>query len=824
MARFIAILAIIALGVGFYSGLSLTMPSFIKTGDKFIKETKLYDLRLISTVGFTDDEIEEISKVKGVKAVCKATAEDVIVDVKGTDHEGEAVRFHTITEGVNELRLTAGRMPEKDNEVVLDDYKCHEEVLGKKVIITDANSQKKQGVFRYKEYTVVGIARSPYYLNFQRPNTDVGTGSLMFFVYVPQGGLNTSVYTDAFIFCDTEYKTYSDEYEEFIAKEKKIVSKEVKQIIDKRSQEGWKGCLYSALFTLNSTVRVLDGEKYIKPDLYVLGRDTNVGYMAFENDANIVAGIADVFPVFFFAIAALVCSTTMQRMVSDERTQIGTMRALGYSEFSIIMKYVIYSGSASVTGGLLGYLVGTKLFPFVIWMVYDMMYGFAPVEFESDFGLFVVSMSVSLLCSVGVTIVTALAELRGMPAELIRPKAPTPGKRILLERIGFIWKKLRFTHKISLRNVFRFKKRMWMMIIGIAGCTALLITGFGLRDSIDGIVDLQFDEILCYDISFTFMDDVKPSDMQKVKDDADTHFGVKRKSALLKAVNLKHNGSDAIREVTLFASGDAEVTSLLKARTDGNEMPWPEDGTIAISSKLAAKNGLKAGDMITFGVGDDGQEVSVKIGYVFDNFIFHYAYMSDKTYEEVFGERYVPDTLMIGGNEDGSEDVSDYDYAAYIGENDTVETWLVVNDLRTQFRETVGKLNRVVILIIGCAAALAFIVLFNLNNINITERIREIATVKVLGFNRRETGAYVFRENVLLVLMGFAAGIPLGIALHAFVIAQIEMDTVTFMVRILPPSYFYALGFVILFSVIVDLVMRRKMDRIDMAESLKSAE
>lgn len=563
------------------------------------------------------------------------------------------------------------------------------------------------------------------------------------------------------------------------------------------------------------------------PETYVLDRRTNVGYVSFDNDAHIVDGIARVFPIFFFALAALVCSTTMQRMVADERMQIGSMRAMGYSGFSIIMKYVIYAGLASVIGCTGGYLGGVKLFPYVIWQVYGMMYGFSPIVFVGSAKIFLLSLFVSLVCSVGVTVVTAVSELSGTPAELMRPKSPPAGKRIILERIGFIWSRLRFTHKVSIRNVFRFKKRMWMMIIGIAGCTALLITGFGIKDSIDGIVDYQYDNITVYDVEADFKDGTSVSSMENALQETNRHFGVEADSALIRIESVTHNGPDIIRDVTLMVSDDPDIGNVLRGESGGQQMPWPSDGKIAISSKLAEKCGIGPGDDITLSFGDMGESFTCEVEYVFDNYIFHYAFMNADTYESAFGEGYVPSTLLITREGDNSPEVTgitDYDYASYLSGNRNVKSWSVVSETRSSFRETMTQLNKVVVLIIGCAAALAFIVLFNLNNINITERIREIATIKVLGFDRLETGSYVFRENFILVFMGFILGIPLGIALHRFVIAQIEMDTVTFICRIFPVSYVYSLGFVILFSVIVDLVMRRKINRIDMAESLKSVE
>jgi putative ABC transport system permease protein len=560
------------------------------------------------------------------------------------------------------------------------------------------------------------------------------------------------------------------------------------------------------------------------PETYILGRSTNVGYVCFDNDAQIVDGVSTVFPVFFYMIAALVCSTTMSRMVSDERGIIGTMRALGYSDTSIVMKYAIYAGSASVLGCVLGFMGGTKLFPWAIWEVYKMMYGFAPLTFKTSVPLFIISLIVSLLCTVGVSVLTAMSALKGMPAELIRPKAPLPGKRIFLEYVGFIWKRMKFLHKVSLRNVFRFKKRMGMMIVGIAGCTSLLITAFGLNDSICNLVDVQYDEIMKYDVSLVFDDKYRQYEIEEAAVNAGQAAGVNYDYAVVKSEQAKNGGSGYVRDIGMFISDDPNIEKIfgLSNEKTGEKIPWPSDGEVAVSQKLAEKNNVKVGDNITVLYGEDEHEVSLKVGSIFNNYTFHYVMMTPATYREAFGKPYTPETLLIATE---SKDKADgYKFASYLSENYELKTWSLTADSRLSFANTMERLNYVIVLVIASAAALAFIVLFNLNNINITERIREIATLKVMGFNRRETGAYVTRENIMLVSMGYIVGIPLGILLHRYVMSQIAMDIVKYDMRILPMSYLYALGFVLLFSTIVNLIMRAKIEKIDMAESLKSAE
>ena len=797
--RYLAILAITALGVGFFAGLKSTMPAFFATGDKYIHDRQMFDFRILSTSGFDDEDVAKLGDLSGIRACEGAAYQDVVVTRKSLSGEEEklvsVVRFHTITENVNTLDLIEGRLPEEPNEIVVDAYACPSDYVGDTLILTEG------GAFPYEEYEVVGRVRSPYYMNFQKGTTEVGDGSIDFFAYAQKDALEYQAYSEVFIKLEEDPEAFSDEYDEMAAAFEKTLSPRVEEVVKDR-------CALLNAMGLQ-----------IAPEYYILGRDTNVGYVSFENDAKIVDGIASVFPIFFFALAALVCSTTMQRMVSDERSEIGTMRAVGYSKFSIILKYIIYSGSASVIGAVGGFAAGTKVFPFVIWEVYDMMYGFAPITFTKEIPLFLISLSVSLLCSVGVTVITCFGEFTETPAELVRPKAPPSGKRIFLEYITPLWKRLSFLHKVSARNIFRFKKRMWMMIIGLAGCTALLITGFGLKDSIDNLINFQYDEIMTYDVSVSFDAEATVSDMQAVLDDAAQKAQVESEEILIRTERLKHTSKSAIRDVELFVADDPKFTDFVNPHKGKTEYSLPKDGEVGISMKLADSNSLSVGDLITLEYGEEGRSVTCRIGYIFDNYTYHYAIMSKSTYESAFGEEYRPNAALIRVPEGKS-----YEYGSAIGFSDHIQSWNVMDEGRKSFSETMEKLNYVVILVIICAALLAFIVLFNLNNINIAERTREIATLKVLGFRRGETGSYVFRENFILCLFGFVFGIPMGIFLHRFVISQIKMDIVAYKILILPKSYVFSLLLVILFSLFVDFLMRGKIRRIDMTESLKSIE
>ena len=1119
--RFIAIFAIIALGVGFFSGLKVTTPSFIYTADQYTKQNSMFDFKLLSTIGFNDEDISELAKRTGcvVEGAYSADCSAIMGDNVSTD----TVRFLSITNNVNHLSLESGRLPSRPDEIVIDAYMFPSIELGTKLVITDETSDKSLNMFKYREYTIVGTARSPLYLNFQRGTSDEGSGSVSYYVCALPGAFDSEYYTEAYLYANTGLYIYSDEYKAWAEKAEKQYKVALTSVIDDRFEKTLReeydklydgidefndgindgrdeisdarkklddarkeledgqteldkkrkeledgkatldeskgqldeyqreltstrvlldasasnverekaeldslkeeiDALYQEIFDGRSELRVArsetsskitslnfsistyesviasleagiennkasleqattdferqrledqiayqeeqivnyqalieeaqaeiaeleetaegfddieseldekqktyeakladysakyqtymsdkmqyemglksyesskaqfdssysqyadgldqyyDGLEQIEdaqdriddgwkeyydgvyelwkgytdfsytadtvyrsnlvygfelldsvddPEVYILGRDKNTGYVCFDNDAQIVDGVSAVFPIFFFAIAALVCSTTMSRMVSDERGIIGTMRALGYSDFAIVMKYSIYAGSAAILGCVLGFMGGTKLFPYVIWEVYKMMYGFTFLRFKSSMPLFMLVILVSLLCTVGVTVYTAASALKGMPAELIRPKAPLPGKRILLEYIGFIWKRMKFLHKVSARNVFRFKRRMWMMIVGIAGCTSLLITAFGLYDSICNVINIQYDTIMKYDLNIMFDDKYRQYEIDEAAKEAIEAAGVNCDFVVVKSDTAKNDGSGYVRDVNLIISDDPDLDKIF-GLTDvktGEALSWPADGEVLISQKLADKNKVKAGDTIIMLYGDDNHEVALKVSAVFTNYTFHHVLMTPATYREFFGKPYTPETVLISTETKTQEDC--YKIVSYLTDNYDIKNWSATADSRISFENTTARMNYVIVLIITSAAALAFIVLFNLNNINITERIREIATLKVMGFNRNETGAYVTRENILLVSMGYLFGIPLGILLHRFVMLQISMDMVTYEMRIVPLSYVYSLGFVLVFSTIVNLIMRAKIEKIDMAESLKSAE
>ena len=527
------------------------------------------------------------------------------------------------------------------------------------------------------------------------------------------------------------------------------------------------------------------------------------------------------FPLFFFLVAALVVSTTMTRMIEEERLQIGTMKALGYANGAIMRKYVLYAMTAAVLGALFGLAFGFTVFPSVIWYAYAMMYyvpAFHPV-WRWGYALF--AGGSLILCTLAVTIATCRSSLKESPADLMRPRAPKAGKRILLERIRPLWRRLSFTYKVTCRNLFRYKRRFWMTVIGVAGCTALLVTGFGISDSINGIMVKQYTDVSQYDL------------MTAVTDAADTRSGpvydylfaggsdgaVTSSLATMTEAATQELPDGSTAEVYLMVPQDAAALNDyidMHERTSRQPTPLGETGVV-LTEKLAELLDVKAGDPVTL-VNGDGVEGSFTVSGVCENYVSNYVYMSAATYADAFGQEPEWNNILSRLSDDSQQarDAISTELLAM----DEVASLTFTEDMMTQVLNMLNSINAVVVMIVVCAAVLALVVLYNLTNINVAERVKEIATIKVLGFYDREVSAYVMRETVALTIIGALFGLAGGIALHRFVIYTVEVDAVMFGRTIDPSSFVYSLALTMLFSLIVNLLMGRKLKHISMVSKL----
>lgn len=1121
LTRFLAIAAIVALGVGFFCGLRLTKTAMVHTLDDYAEAHRMYDFRLVSTVGFDETDAEALAADARVAACEGEKSADALASV--ADGAAKPCRFLSLPVQINFPGLKCGRLPQTAEECLADGLLYSEKDLGKTVVLTEENDEDTLDSFNRREFTIVGIAKSVLYINYERGGTSIGSGTLSSFVYIlPEAfalDYETSlylrladrqgeVYSDEYTACidaaepwvtqlaeraaygrsdrlyeeaeqtlsdaretldekqqeladakqeladakqelKDAHQTYADgvvsladakqeaeqeladayqklvdgqrtieeneqkladgeqeladgekkladakqTYEENTAKfekEKKQAENEMsfafaklqkaretlaeqqqqldaqKAALDKQEAQidaavsagamspeaaeaakaqiaAARGQLAAAQAQLDEGKNALadnenqldlaadaaneafaenqkkldeakktleekqqeledakqeledgrqeledakqelkdgwadyytgkaeaeqkisdaeqeladakqeitdgdqkladaeqelaDGEQKLadaeqdyrdgedelakleNPDVFILNRSSNVGYACFESDSDIVRGVSKVFPLFFFAVAALVCITTMTRMVDEQRTQAGVLKALGYSNSAILSQYFLYAGTASLLGCVLGIAAGSYFLPKMIWHAYNIMYGFTGILYAFDWPLALVSSGAYLLCALGTTWYVVHAELQKPAAELIRPKAPKAGKRILLERLPLIWDRLPFLHKVSIRNILRFKKRMVMMMIGIGGCTALLITGFGIQDSISSVVDYQYDEITRYDAAVTFQHALS---------------GSEREDFLAVCEESSAGGCLFVAEKSLDASKGSTVktTNVVCPESGGVEgfidlhtqektpIPYPQDGGCIISRGLAQALRLSAGDTITLQTGDM-RRTELTVEAVFENYVYNYVYLTQTTWQDVFGEAPGYEAAWVNYQTDEDAQAAS---AALAGAKNVAAVTLS-RDFRSRVATMMQSLRYIVLVVVLGAAALAFIVLYNLTNINITEREREIATIKVLGFYDGETNRYVFRENIILTVLGALLGLPMGTLLHAYVMGQIKIDLMCFDVRVAPLSYLISAALTLVFGLLVNLALRRKIRTIDMSQALKSIE
>ena len=1132
--RFFAIFAIIALGVGFFSGVRVTTPAMVHTVDVYYKDNQLFDYRLVSTLGWEEEDVDAFKNHGDVRYAEGAYSADVICSYHG---DSEYVfKFHSLTENVNKLQIVKGRLPNGEDECVLDSAIEDKPELGEEIEILDTNDEDTLDLFKHKKVKVVGWVDSSYYINFERGTTSIGTGTINGFVYVPKIAFDSDIYTEIFVKLDQDHELYSKQYKDYMKERKdewkalaeaqadkrydrliseaeekiadaeqelkdkkadgekelrdakeelddgkkkledadeelldaretlddsknklndasvklsdaktelddgkteldkakteldkalKELSKGKKKLDDAKSEldkakkeiaagelkiaagqaaidtakatleasedelvkqekafaekeaeynaqmeqlepmwdslpDDQKAALTQAKKELDAGKKLLtdsratleagkkeiaanqekldkskeeletgktkyekgkaeyekgkaeydkgyaeyekgkkkyekglkeyesgkseyesglaeyydgrqkyeDGEKEYedglkeyedgkkeyedglkeyedgvkefnekiadaeqkiadakadladveKPDTFLLERNTNIGYACFENDSEIVAQVAKVFPVFFVLVAALVCVTTMSRMVEEQRTQIGVLKALGYSERAVMSKYMFYSGSAAALGCLIGYPIGIILFPGVIWHTYQLMYHALPMKYIFDWKLALCSFSAAMLCSLGTTWLSCRYELGETAASLMRPKAPKAGKRVFLEYVPFIWNRLKFLHKISIRNLFRYKGRFFMMIIGIGGCTALLVAGFGIRDSVGDFAEVQYGEILIADASIN----IKDVEGNKLPEELSEILQKNCKDSL-----LMYQGSwdmlsgDYVKETTLISLNEnAGLERYMKLHTkDGKELGYPGPGEVYLCEALSERYDAEVGDEVVFR-NEDMKEVHVKVAAVFENHVYNYAFISKETMEKELGETLDMNSAFL--NFPDGADI--YKAQAAIAKNENVTGVTLYEEFKERMAKMMSRLDYIVLVVICSAAGLAFVVLYNLTNINITERLREIATIKVLGFFRRETSAYVFRENFALTAFGVVFGLLLGILFHRYIMSQLIVDMVAFKTRILPATYIISVVLTFIFTIIVNAVMELKLEKINMAESLKSVE
>lgn len=583
---------------------------------------------------------------------------------------------------------------------------------------------------------------------------------------------------------------------------------EAKQDLEERLQDGQ--------IEIDDAAAKLNELEY--PDVYVLDRNSNYGFVSYDQNAQRMENLAKMFPLIFYIVAALVCLTTMTRMVEEERTEIGSIKAMGYGTGAIAGRFLVYGMIASVLGGILGAIIGTLLIPWVIFTSYGIMYTIPKLHLQLYLPLTIGAIVTGTACTAAATLWAMHSTAKEVPAALMRPKAPTAGKKIMLERIPALWNRVGFSMKVCFRNLFRYKKRLFMTVIGISGCTSLMIAGFGLRSSIFGIIDNQYDDIYQYDLQLS-LETEEANTIAHIHSALNAHENVVSSAgARVSAVTVQ---SPAKQDAYLFVVDDQEaLAQQIRLRDiDSDEiLQIPTDGVL-INEKLAELLNVQAGDEI---VVECGSMERVKVAGVVEHYVRHFIYMSAAQYEALFDVEYVPNEYLISVKDASDSAISSMSEA--LMEMDGVSTASNNSSVENNFRDTLKVIDTAVLIIILSAAALALVVLYNLTNINITERIRELATIKVLGFYDIEVAMYIYRENIILTVLGVLFGQFFGKYLCRFLVETVEMDIVMFGRTVQPADYLTATVLSLMFALIVNFLMYFRMKKIDMIQSLKSVE
>lgn len=572
---------------------------------------------------------------------------------------------------------------------------------------------------------------------------------------------------------------------------------------------------------INNAQEKLD--KISSPEWYVFTRDDNPGYSSFSQNADRLDAVASVFPVFFLLVAVLVCVTTMTRLIEEKRTEIATFKALGYSNISIVAKFVIYALIAAIIGSVIGTVIGVCTLPFIIFNAYKIMYYIGDISLVLNVASIVLGIAAAVLCTTVVSVVVCMRSLSHKPAEAMRPKAPKPGKRILLEYITPLWNRFSFTAKLTARNLFRYKSRLCMTVIGVAGCTALIVAAFGLLNSFDPLTKDQFETIYKYDAVIVPKESGTQEELDYLISEVENKENVSNFMLTSQEdATVEFNGKIKNESTYLTVVQNSEKlnsTISLHTRTGNEELALTDNGVL-INEKLSEEFGIKTGDTIKVS-GEFGENAATVCG-IFEQYLQNYIYMTPTLYNTLYGKN--PSYNILDVKLKDNSQTAQESFSSEILKDDRVAAVSFIASSLEEFKNMLNSLNLVVLVMIICAAALAFVVLYNLTNINIAERVREIATFKVLGFNNKETSSFIYKENIVLTLLGIIFGLVLGIFLTSFIVHTVEIDNIMFGRVIYPTTYIFAAGFTMLFSLIVNAVMSFKIKDVNMVESLKSVE
>ncbi len=843
--RFIAIILIIMLGVLTFVGVKAAGPSLNDSLDKTVTAKKLSDIQVISTTGFTKKDIDLAQKTKGAKAETVKYKQVT----GGKSHVAISLYGYKKANNQNQLIVRSGRLPKNNSEIILDqvaktkyNYK-----LGDKFTFD------KSADLKSRTYKVVGFASSPQYIdNESRGSSNVGDGTVRMFAYIYDKQMNLPFATELNVrFKSLQAKnTFTNSYKDAV--DDKVDS--LKARFKNRASTRTKSLLGDNLSVINSQQEQLDQAKSQLQQAKSLGSDVTSqeqtlnaqqakltaakkklqeqtkttytwqtredlpGFSDYGESSDRIAAIANVFPVFFFLIAALITFTTITRMIEEARGQIGTFKALGYTKWEIAKNYFYYALAAGLIGTIMGAVIGNESLPRIVLALYKQYIPLTwDVKFQWVYAL--LALAFSLIATVAAAMIVVRQELSEGPADLMRPKAPKSAKKILLERIKPLWNHLSFNRKVSYRNLFRFKSRMFMTIIGIAGGTALILTGFGIQNSIGASGTRQYNEIFNYQAVVRLTKNNQTKKALKVLNDSKQY----RSSTAISATTGKvfANGKN-VDDVNIYTPENKDFSKYIHLEnTKKNKTIKLKDNEVVLTKKMANTLNVKAGDSIKINT-TNNKGGKIKVSAVTQNFVGHFMYLNKETYNQLFKTQPKVNTLLVNLSTQTNKQRNSLankllNHGGVVGTSYTY-------DQQSTIAKMTSSLKPIVLIFILLSGVLSFVVLYNLTNINVSERIRELSTIKVLGFYNNEVTMYIVRENIILTIMGIIVGYGVGNLLTAYILNQASTPLVIFPLTISVIGYIVATVLMILFTMIVMLITHQKLKGIDMIGALKSNE
>lgn len=826
LSRFIAIVVMTALGTGVFTGFAAGCMDVFDSADHFYDKQNTYDIKIASTLGLTDDDLSAVSNLQNVSSVFGNCSLDVLM----TQKDGNQLLANVTTldtNGMNEPYVLEGLLPAKAGQIAVTSKLINDTGLqiGDTITLEEAtavegNTQENDmaiSSLAVTNYEITAIILSP--LNITNAEGSLAAASLSssssdYRMYTTKDCIKSDVYTAIYLTLDggIGLDCYSTEY--------RMLVEDMTATIEDTIQDEREKARYDEVM---GGIQKLSDVVGIIPDIsmakwYVWDRSENDSFNGLDNDTSFIQAVTRAFPIIFFLVAILVSLTTMTRMVEEDRTLIGTYKSLGYTKRHISLKYILYAALACVTGGILGTVIGFFALPKVIWSIVKTMYvlprfqvSFHPVYGLGGFGMF-------LLGIVGATILACAEMLHKRPAELMRPKAPKEGSRILLERLPFIWKRLKFLNKVTCRNLFRYKKRAIMTIVGILGCMMLIVLGFGVRDTVGAVMSDQFKDVTVYD-AIIVTNNLNIEEMDQLVGELKESAMVKEKLQLQISTLTLSNLSDNIDITVMVIPDDADFNSYvhLKEIDTNSKKSLPTEG-IVVTQNAAKQMKLKNGDTVSL-QNENNLEYDFPVAFVTTNNAGNYVYLSESCYQAAFGD-YAGTSLLLNLSDHSMGE----EWLDTLSQDSRIFSVSSSQDAIKTFGDVKNIINMVVYLLISMSAVLALTVLFTLSNINVSERERELATIKVLGFYRKEVYSYVNKETYILTLIGILLGMPAGYGITYAILSNVSIADIAFNVRVSVAAYLTAAILTMIFTLLVNKITNQSLRKINMVEALKSVE